>query len=89
MESVEYPGGPDRRESVEVHRARALSGRDFLLPMKFLNSVKLSIPSLSLSNFLKHASTCTEVSEGNALSKSLLVTNPSLSLSSQLQLHKR
>ena len=34
-----------------------LSGRDFLFPMKFLNSTKLSIPSLSLSNFLKQAST--------------------------------
>ena len=37
-----------------------LSGSDFLFPMKFLNSTKLSIPSLSLSNFLKHASTWIE-----------------------------
>ena len=64
-----------------MHLAKALSGKLFLLAMKFLNSVKFSIPSLSLSNFLKQALTCSGVRLGNDREKSFFVTKPSLSLS--------
>ena len=66
---------------MEVQRAKALSGRLFRFAIKFLNSVKFNIWSLSLSNFLKQASTCSGVRFGNDLAKSFLVTKPSLSLS--------
>ena len=75
----------DLNDNVEVQRARALSGKLFLLAMKFLYSVKLILPSLSLSNFLKQALTCSGLRFWKAREKSFFVTKPSQSLSKAMK----